>query len=361
MSSTGNRQDSGVQPDDQRKTIALALQGGGAHGAFTWGVLHKLLEDNKFKFVAVSGTSAGAMNAVALANGLRKGEHPKAGIESLKAFWHAVSDAGEPFRALQWKNPMTGNWNTDSLPFYEWLHMMGSLYSPYSDPSAESNPLVELLNKHIHFHDLNKNKDEMLPFYICATNVKSMQRKIFSSRAGEISAASVAASAALPSMFRAVEVNGEFYWDGGFMGNPVIAPLLNHQDHNGGLDVLIVEVNPIERDKLPTSPWDIEDRMNEITFNSSLMLELNAIETVNKALEAGAKFKNPKQKVRFHHIPSRLSGYDLGSKSNTNLAFLEELFHLGVAAATDWTRGHWDQVNRESSYPLERLDSLFKN
>jgi len=120
-------------------------------------------------------------------------------------------------------------------------------------------------------------------------------------------------------------------------------------------------VNPIERDELPTSPWDIEDRMNEITFNSSLMLELNAIETVNKALEAGAKFKNPKQKVRFHHIPSRLSGYDLGSKSNTNLAFLEELFHLGVAAATDWTRGHWDQVNRESSYPLERLDSLFKS
>jgi len=337
------------------KKIMLALQGGGAHGAYTWGVLERLLAEPNLEIIAVTGTSAGAMNAAVLAYGLGPGRDDRTGAANkLREFWTQVSALGElwmnPYR---FGNPLNGTWNTDELPPYIALSLLGGAFSPYDAPLKATNPLIYPLQRCL--PDLKHGQSNIVPLYVCATNVKSMRRRIFASQKGEITYKALEASAAVPSVFRAVEAEpGEFYWDGGFMGNPVLSCLLNHKDVCP--DMLIVEINPWQCHTVPERPWEIANRQNEITFSSSLALELNALQTVNELLpQLKSEHQANKKHIFFHHIPSRLADLGVNSKFNSSMDFLEELRQRGEKAASDWLEKHWQDINTRSSLTIKPL------
>lgn len=340
------------KPAKTQRTIMLALQGGGAHGAYTWGVLNRLLDEDDLRIVAVSGTSAGAMNGAVLAYNLGA-QHDRSKAKSrLRAFWEDISRIGDAaFNPYRIRNPLDGSWNTDSLLPYIALNMLGSASSPYDRPQRGDNPLVAPLNDCISdFSDKGA-----VPLYVCATNVKTMERRVFESRKGEISVAALTASAAIPNLYPAVEVEpGQFYWDGGFLGNPVLRNLVRHKDEC--TDILIVEINPWTRAELPKRSWEIADRQNEITFNSSLALEINAIESVNELIpHLSSAMQAQKKKVNFHHIPSALADLGINSKYNTSRPFIEELQERGYAAADSWLKESKKQVNVCSSCDVRRV------
>lgn len=334
------------------RKIMLALQGGGAHGAYTWGVLDRLLEETDLEIAAISGTSAGAMNGAVLAYGLGPGRQDRQNARAkLREFWEEVSAIGDAaFNPYRLKNPMDGTWNTDGLPPFVALNMLGAGASPYDTPFRTTHPLVPALDKCL--PDVRQAGRGIVPLYVCATNVRTMERRVFSSLKEEISVAAITASAAIPNLFQAVEVEpGNFYWDGGFLGNPVLRNLLHHKDEC--TDILIVEINPWEREEVPRRSWEIADRQNEITFNSSLILEINAIQTVNELLpHLSSGFPGNRKEVFFHHIASRLSDLGVNSKYNTGMGFLQELRGRGHEAAGKWLRAHKDSLNRASSLPV---------
>ncbi|MGH2373115.1 MAG: patatin-like phospholipase family protein, partial [bacterium] len=257
----------------QPKPINLALQGGGAHGAFTWGVLDTLLEDERIEIEAISGTSAGAMNAAVLADGMMEGGC-EGGRRALEEFWSAVSRAalGSPLKRSVW-DMMTGNWNLDFSPSYLFLDQLSRLASPYQTNPLNLNPLRDLVLRQVNFERLRRC--DCIKLFISATSVRTGKVKVF--KHAELSIDALMASACLPLLFQAVEIDGEAYWDGGYMGNPVLFPFFYRCRHP---DVVIVQINPLEREDTPTTAPEIMDRVNEITFNSSLMSEFRAIDFV---------------------------------------------------------------------------------
>jgi|CXWK01.1.fsa_nt_gi NTE family protein len=337
-----------------RKSINLALQGGGAHGAFAWGVLDKLLEDDRLDIAALSATSAGAMNAVVFAYGVslngRDGARAK-----LHEFWSEISRAGEiysPVRTSPWEKWLQAyGFQSDFSPSYMAFQAMTHLFSPYQLNPFDINPLKDVLLDVVDFERLSRC-NRATKIFLSATNVRSGKIKVFSNP--ELSVEAVLASACLPYIFKAVEIDGEAYWDGGFMGNPAIFPLIYN---NGPRDVVIIHINPIERKKLPRSAPEIFDRINEISFNSSLMREMRTIEFVTRLIDEGALDGTKYGRMRIHSIRDDAEMTQLGvaTKLNPDWQFLCRLRDAGRARAAEWLEAHLDHVGECSTIDLAEV------
>src|ERR1700744_2618207 len=272
--------------------IDLALQGGGSHGAFTWGVLERLLEEPWLTIDGISGTSAGAMNAAVMAYGHKVGG-PAGAREALGAFWRRVSDAARysPFQ----RGPLDvllGRWTLDSSPMYVAMDLMSRLVSPYDTNPMGKNPLREILAEAIDFKVLAQSP---IHLFITATNVRTGRGKVFKNDA--VTPDVLLASACLPTLFQAVEIDGEAYWDGGYSGNPTLTPLIRETKSH---DTILVQINPRERLNTPRTASDILDRLNEISFNSPLMKELRMIALLRQAADPGTGEGARWAKMRTH-------------------------------------------------------------
>ncbi len=332
------------------KAINLALQGGGAHGAFTWGVLDRLLEDGRVEIEAISGTSAGAMNAVVLADGMMKGGRDAA-RQALSDFWRAVSRwaSWSPLRRSV-KAMITGDWNLDDSPGFLSFDVLGRFVSPYEANPLNLNPLRDLLETQIDFERVRSCN--LINVFVSATNVRSGRVKVF--QCEDLSVDAVMASACLPHLFQAVEIDGEPYWDGGYMGNPALFPFAYNCVSR---DIVIVQVNPLECEKLPTTAREILNRVNEITFNASLMKELRAIDFVARLLDEGALDPNRYKRMLIHRIDaeSELKPLNASSKLNAEWAFLSHLHDVGRRAASEWLDTHYRRVGEESSIDIRSM------
>ena len=336
------------------KTVNLAFQGGGAHGAVTWGVADRLLEDEHLDIEAISGSSAGALNAVSVAYGLHKGGCDGA-RETLNTVWQEVSNAGQlynPVRGTPFEKEF-GGLDLMSLWSYQVFDTLTRSFSPYQFNPFDVNPLRDVLEKCIDFESLKRC--DVTKLFLAATNVRSGKIHVFNTK--DMSKEVVLASACLPFLFKAVEIDGEHYWDGGYMGNPVLFPFFYEAEAR---DIIIVHVNPIERDEVPQMPADIMNRVNEITFNSSLMRELRAISFVHKLLDEGwikDNFKDRLSNVRIHSIRSdeALVDYDIASKFKTDMGFLNELKERGRSIADDWLDGNFNNIGNVSSVNLREM------
>ncbi|OYU49879.1 MAG: patatin [Rhizobiales bacterium PAR1] len=332
------------------KPINLALQGGGAHGAFTWGVLDAILDDERLKIVGVSGTSAGAMNAVALAEGLADGG-PEAARKQLRSFWTRVGDQARysPIQRTLFDR-MFGQWNIEQTPGYLWLEWMSRVASPYETNPLDLNPLRDALKAEIDFEKVRNCKD--LQVYIGATNVHTGRITVFDQK--ELTAAHVLASACLPSMFKAVEIDGIPYWDGGYTGNPALFPLFQS---NESADLIIVQLNRVIRKETPMTARAIENRLNEITFNASLLGELRAIEFVQRLVDQGRISPDHYRRLRMHRIDADKPLRDLSASSKVNAEpdFVEMLFKRGHAVAKRWIADHFDDIGVRDTLDLSML------
>lgn len=334
-----------------RKPVNIALQGGGAHGAFAWGVLDKLLEDDRLAIDAVSAASAGAMNAVALAYGVSLGGREGARA-MLHEFWHEISRAGalySPMRPMPWESWFTLNHRSPShSPAMFLFQMMTHLWSPYQLNPLGFNPLKDVLEKVIDFERLN-HCPIATRLFISATNVRTGKIKVFEN--DRLSADVILASACLPYLFKAVEIDGEAYWDGGFMGNPAIFPLIYRGASN---DVIVVHINPIFRDKVPTSAPEIFDRINEISFNSSLMREMRAIAFVSRLIDTQSLDDPRYARMLVHSIrdDEEMSHHGVSTKLSPDWRFLCHLRDVGRQAASAWLEENFDHVGRRTSIDI---------
>ena len=330
------------------KPVGLALQGGGSHGAYVWGILDYLLEDGRLDFEGICGTSAGSVNGVLCAYGLLAGGREGA-RQKLDDFWRGVEGLGaffNPAAHLPFEDVVPG-WPKGSPIALESLKAIARLLSPYQFNPLNYNPLRDALERHVDFERLRAGRGTKL--FISATNVRTGKGRVFQTH--EVTADVVLASACLPTMFQAVEIDGDPYWDGGFMGNPVLYPLMYGTDTQ---DIIIVHINPIERPGTPRTPHEIEGRMHEITFNSSLIKELRAVAFVKKLLARGwikEEHRHRLKDVLMHSIRADevLRDLSVASKFDVSAAFLEDLRLRGRETARAWLEGHWKDVGRRSS------------
>jgi len=333
-----------------KKPINLALQGGGAHGAFTWGVLDHLLDDGRLTVEGISGTSAGAVNAVMLADGLRRGGSEEA-RKRLADFWRAASVGGDlpPLQRAVTDRLFSLLPHQDS-PTLDWLTAWSKYLSPYDFNPLKINPLKELIERFVDFDGL---RAEGRPIFIAATNVQTGRLHVFPRE--KLSAEAVMASACLPAIFRAVEIDGVAYWDGGYLGNPVLYPFFRSTNTE---DVVIVQINPLVRKKIPTSTREIMGRVNEITFNSSLLGELRAIEFVNRLIEEkrvphGIAPKEYRH-IKVHRIVLEGLGerFSSATRLRNDYESFELLRKLGQRAARRFLDAHYDDIGVRSSVDL---------
>jgi NTE family protein len=328
------------------KQIALALQGGGAHGAFAWGVIDRILEDGRLEIEGVSATSAGAMNAAVLASGLQRGG-PDGARAALRDFWQDVAHAAQyasPFRKLPWESFLHNGYTLDQSPMYVMTDLMLRMWSPYQFNPLNFNPLRDVLERHVDFEALRAGCP--IHLHLCATNVETGKVRVFDGH--EISANAVLASACLPFLFQAVEIDGEHYWDGGYMGNPALFPLIYHC---GTRDVVIVHINPIVRRGVPKTASEIMNRINEVSFNSSLMRELRAISFVTTLIQEGKIDRPDMKQMLIHSIRSdeTMSALGVSSKLNTDWPFLCFLRDEGRARAEMWLHDNFQAIGQRSS------------
>jgi NTE family protein len=328
--------------------IDLALQGGGSHGAFTWGVLDRLLEENWLRIAAISGTSAGAMNAAVLADGWTEGGAAGART-ALDRFWQRVSRAAA-FSPLQ-RSPLDrlmGRWTLDTSPAYLFMDLMSRVLSPYALNPLDFNPLRRILSESV---DCDRLAHSPIKLFITATSVRTGRGRIF--RNPEITADVLLASACLPTMFRAVEIGGEAYWDGGYAGNPTITPLVRESEAH---DTILVQINPRERTDLPRSAADILNRLNEISFNSPLMKELRMIALLRQVADPGSGEGARWAQMRTHRIMTdALVKFGASSKLNAEWKFLAMLRDEGRLAASEFLKPHADDLGRRSTADIDVL------
>jgi NTE family protein len=331
-----------------KKTLNLALQGGGAHAAFTWGVLDRLLEENQLSIEAISGTSAGAIQAVLLSLGLATGNRTNA-RQLLEKFWKKVSSSAKS-TALQPSllDKALNNYNLDFSPNFIANELATQLFSPYQLNLLNINPLEEILEEIIDFKKLKTHGK--IKLFINATNVKTGKIKIFSN--DNLTIKSLLASACLPHLYKAVEIDGEHYWDGGYTGNPAIFPLTKVNSK----DVMIVQVSAFNIDDVPTLSQNIKHRINEIIFNETLSRELKSILHMQKLLN-GSALPAETANFRFHLITASdiLSSISFVSKMNTDWNFLIHLRDIGRQSADDWLNIHYDKIGIKSSTEIEKL------
>jgi NTE family protein len=324
----------------------LGLQGGGAHGAFTWGVLDRLLEEPWLRYDGVSGTSAGAMNAAVMIDG-----YAAAGADgaraALESFWKAVSDAAR-MSPLQ-RGPLeiiTGSWTLDYSPVFAMLDMAARVMSPYDINPMGTNPLETILAERIDFERL---KRAPIKLFVTATNVRTGRGRVF--RNADISPDVLLASACLPTMFQAVEIDGEAYWDGGYSGNPSLAPLIRECK---SLDTIIVQINPIERPGTPRTAREIHNRLNEVAFNATLIKELRAAALLRRVADPGSGEGAVLAKMRMHRIASDVM-LDLGysSKLLAEWEFFLMLRDEGRKAASAFLKRHGADLGVRSTLDID--------
>ena len=333
-----------------KKRLSLALQGGGTHGAFTWGAMERLLEDERIDFDGFSGTSAGAINGAMVVQGLIEGG-PAGAIKALDRFWRSMAAnlAVSPLQAMPWEKAMWGHDLTWSFA-YRTFDTLSRVLSPYQlNPfPINYNPLRDALNQSIDFERL-REETKAPRLFVSATSVRTGKPRVFTRR--EITPDALLASACLPQVFKAVEIDGEPYWDGGYLGNPALWPLY---EQGGPPDIMLIQLNPQVREEMPTSASDIVNRLNEITFNGSLMAEMRAIDFVQRLLDAG-RLEQPRYRRLFIHLiedEDRLRSFKLSTKFNGDWEFLCMLRQFGRDAADKWLIDHFDKLGRESSVDI---------
>lgn len=333
-----------------KKRINIALQGGGAHGALAWGILDKILEDGRLDFDSISATSAGAMNAAALVHGLASGGKEGA-REALYNFWKKISDSGQKYNPLRltpweelWGVPLENSFS------YFCFDMMSKAFSPYQLNPFNFNPLRMVLEESIDIELIRAQRSPKL--FITATNVKTGKIKIFDNQ--ELSLDAILASACLPFLFQTVQVDEEYYWDGGYLGNPAIYPLIYNAQSR---DVLIIHINPIYREQIPHTPDEILNRLNEISFNSSLMREMRAISFVTKLLDDGwikEEYRSNMKRLYLHAIRADVSmqEFSVASKLNPDWSFLQTLYKQGRSEAEQWLDDHFTHINKKTTIDI---------
>jgi NTE family protein len=325
----------------------LALQGGGAHGAFTWGVLERLLQEPRFQIDGISATSAGAINAVVLAHGLSAGGRDGA-VSALAGFWERVAQLAKA-SALQpsWYDLASRNHGLDHSPAYFFLDLMSRVFSPYQLNPLNYNPLTSLLEHAVDFERLHR--DCPIKLFLCATNVRTGKIRVFPKE--EITARHVLASACLPLLSQAIEIDGEHYWDGGYLGNPALFPLIYECESR---DIIVIHLNPTERAEIPRTAQEIINRINEISFNSSLFRELRAIAFVTKLIDDDKVTDGSLKRTLIHAIEADdvIEKLAPTSKLNADWQFLMHLRKIGGERADRWLDAHLDMVGIESTVDL---------
>lgn len=328
--------------------IDLALQGGGSHGAFTWGVLDRLLEEKQLRIAGISGTSAGAMNAAVLADGWVDGAADGARA-ALERFWRHVSRAA----ALSPLQPspldrLMGRWTLDTSPAYLAMDLMSRVFSPYDLNLMGFNPLRGILAEIINFDRLARSP---IKLFVTATHVRTGRGRIF--RNDEITPDVLLASSCLPTMYQAIEIDGEAYWDGGYVGNPTITPLVRESDAH---DTILVQINPTERPETPRTAVEILNRVNEISFNSPLAKELRMIALLRQVVDPGNSEGARWAQMRTHRIKSdMLIQFGASSKLNAEWEFLSKLRAEGQRSASEFLDAHGDDLGERSTAHLEVL------
>ncbi|WP_229425448.1 patatin-like phospholipase family protein [Massilia sp. Se16.2.3] len=332
------------------RKISLGLQGGGAYAAFGWGVLDRLLEDERFDIAAISATSGGAINAAVLADGYARGGGRAGARAAPERFWRALSSASmlSPLRPSAF-DILGGAGSMQASPAYHLMQAMSAVLPPQMTP-VSMNPLHALLSSLIDFERVRSCEEIRL--FIPATNLRTGKAKIF--LRDELDARMVAASACLPQVFAAVEIDGEAYWDGSFVGNPALSPLVEQGD---GTDILIVQNNPIAREQLPRSLADIGNRASEIAFNLSFVREVSAIEHVRAVVDEERIEQTHAAAVRLHMISGNgeLANLDISSKFNLEWPFILQLREAGRKAAGDWLDVHAGNVGLRSTIDTEAV------
>jgi NTE family protein len=333
-----------------RETVLVdfALQGGGSHGAFTWGVLDRLIEEPWLQIDAISGTSAGAMNAALVADGWTQGgaEGARAALET---YWRRVSEAAA-FSPLQ-RSPLDrlmGRWTLDTSPAYVAMDLMARVVSPYDLNPLGLNPLRSILAESIDFERLARAPVKL---FITATNVRTGRGRIF--RNAEVTADVLLASACLPTMFHAIEIDGEPYWDGGYAGNPTLTPLVRESN---ACDTILVQINPRERPEPPRTASEILNRLNEISFNSPLMKELRMIALLRQVADPGHGEGARWAGMRTHRIMTdALTDFGASSKLNAEWAFVSLLKEEGRKSAAAFLAAHAEDVGKRSTADFDVL------
>ncbi|MFA9440609.1 patatin-like phospholipase family protein [Uliginosibacterium sp. sgz301328] len=328
--------------------IDLALQGGGAHGAFTWGVLDRLIQEPWLKVEGISGTSAGAMNAAVMAHGYTL-DGVSGAREALERFWLRVSSAAH-FSPLK-RSPLDvllGRWTLDHSPFFVAADLFSRVFSPYDLNPLGSNPLRNILESEVDFARL---ADSPIKLFVTATSVSTGRGRVF--RQDQLSVDVLLASACLPTLFQAVEIDGDAYWDGGYAGNPTMTPLIRECD---SMDTILVQINPIERTGVPRTARDILNRLNEVSFNGVLLKELRMMALLHRVADAahdeGARWAS----MRIHRIASDVMlelGYS--TKLNAEWDFLLMLRDQGRAAAQTFLDEHGADLGKRSTLDLDAL------
>jgi NTE family protein len=340
----------GPAPPVQQKRVNLALQGGGAHGAFTWGVLDRLLDDPRIAFDGISASSAGAMNAAVMTYGWAVGGRSGA-KRTLSDFWRRVSErASMGLLQPSWFDRALGNYSLSWSPAFLLLDLVTRLVSPYQFNPLNHNVMRDVLNASIDFEVLRK-ADYAIKLFLSATNVRTGKIRVFETE--EISADSILASACLPYMFQAVEVEGQHFWDGGYMGNPALFPLIYNCSSP---DIVVVHINPIQRAELPHTAAEILNRVNEISFNSSLMREMRAIDFVTRLIDEKRVTDGSLRRMLIHSISAddQMAKLSASSKLNTDWDFLMFLRDTGRQVAETWLEVNFNKIGSESTVDIQR-------
>jgi NTE family protein len=335
------------------RSINLALQGGGSHGAFTWGVLDTLLADARIHIEALSGTSAGAVNAVALAHGwatARSGDPREAARAALARVWGQITAMGslnsmqQQFVSMLW-----GGLPSEFAPTNILSQTLSGMFSPYQRNPLDINPLRNLLEREIDFEAIARPGGPKV--FVSATHVNTGKAVVFKGK--RLTAQAVMASACLPLLFRAVEIDGEHYWDGGYSGNPTMSPLISDCTST---DIVLVQINPLKRAEVPQSPHDIADRVNELTFNASLLAQLRGIEFVNRLVAGGWLEGSGRKGILLHRIDGgkAMQQYPASSKTSADAAMIHALFALGQTACRQWLSSHVDALGARSTVNISR-------
>ena len=334
--------------DRESVLVDLALQGGGSHGAFTWGVLDRLLEESWLRIDGISGTSAGAMNAVVLVDGYEK-EGPKGAQAALENFWRRVSYSARfsPIRRSP-LDVLLGRWTLDSSPFFVAFDLAARLFSPYDLNPRGANPLRDILAECVDFGRVAKSK---IHLFVTATNVRTGRGRVF--RNNELSPDALLASACLPTLFQAIDIDGEAYWDGGYSGNPTITPLVRECASH---DTLLIAVNPVEREGTPRSAREILDRLNEVSFNATLLKELRMIALLRQVADVGTGEGALWAGMRIHLLASKtVDKLGASSKFNAEWDFLSMLRDEGRHCAESFLTSHGASVGKNSTLDLDVL------
>ena len=337
-----------VEHDGDALRIDLALQGGGAHGAFTWGALDRLLEEPTLQIEGISGTSAGAMNAAVLADGHAVGGREGARV-ALEKFWRRVSAAAR-FSLLQ-RSPfdvLMGRWTMDTSPVFVAMDLASRLFSPYDLNPGGANPLRDILAESV---DVSRLAQSPIRLFVTATNVRNGCGRVF--RNAELTPDVLLASACIPTLFQAVEIEGEPYWDGGYAGNPTITPLI--RECSAG-DTILIQVNPVERPGTPRTAREIINRVNEVSFNATLLKELRMIAVLRQVANPGDCEGARWAAMRIHHIATpMMTELGFSSKLNGEWAFLSMLRDEGRRCADRFLSAHAKDLGRRSSFDLDVL------